>query len=351
MHRRHALGCPLLRRLSDYVPRRRLCRPPRGPLRLGGPRRLAGHAARVGRTAAPRQPGPAGGPAPGPAPPPAAAGHRPAPGPLPRPAPARRGRGLPQPGPERHQPLPRLRHRLRHPPGAALYRRPDRRAPRRAPAAGRPAAAAAGGPGAGPPAGLVAGPRLLQAARYPFLMPLPLRGRQLDHPRGPSGSRVFATWKRSGWARYTLTDAQKRRATVAVCVKCRNRRGERGRHGRQALVYAYGGGLRPASYRWVKEAYRRRFAIETTYRQLGQARIRTCTRNPLLRLLSAALSLILRNVWVWLHWHVLAQRRRGGRRVDTSRLPFRAMLLWLQHWAEDCLGVQDELHTEYPMWT
>jgi len=193
--------------------------------------------------------------------------------------------------------------------------------------------------------------RYLQAARYPFLMPLPLRGRQLDHPRGPSGSRVFATWKRSGWARYTLTDAQKRRATVAVCVKCRNRRGERGRHGRQALVYAYGGGLRPASYRWVKEAYRRRFAIETTYRQLGQARIRTCTRNPLLRLLYVALALILRNVWVWLHWHVLAQRRRGGRRVDTSRLPFRAMLLWLQHWAEDCLGVQDELHTEYPMWT
>jgi putative transposase len=193
--------------------------------------------------------------------------------------------------------------------------------------------------------------RYLQAARYAFLMPLPLRGRPCDHPQGPSGSRVFATWKRSGWSRYTLTDAQQRRATVAVCVKCRNLRGERGKHGRQALVYAYGGGLQPSSYRWVKETYRSRFAIETTYRQLGQARIRTCTRDPLLRLLYVALALLLRNVWVWLHWEVLAARRRGGRRVDTNRLPFRAMLLWLQHWAEACFGVRDEIHTDYPMWT
>jgi putative transposase len=191
--------------------------------------------------------------------------------------------------------------------------------------------------------------RYLQAARHAFLMPLPLRGRALDHPRGPSGSRVFAACRRSDWSRYTLTDAQQRRATVCVCVKCRNLRGERGKHGRQALVYAYGGGLWPSSYRWVKETYRSRFAIETTYRQLQQARIRTCTRDPLLRLLYVALALILRNVWVWLHWQVLAQRRRGGRRIDTNRLPFRAMLLWLQHWAEALLGVNEVIYAEHSM--
>jgi Transposase DDE domain len=189
--------------------------------------------------------------------------------------------------------------------------------------------------------------RYLQASRRRFLMPLVLRGRKADHPKGPSGSRVFGLYKRSGWARYTLTDAKGRTATVGVCVKCRNLRGERGRHGRQALVYAYGGGLQPGSYQWVKETYRSRFAIETTYRQLQQARIRTSTRDPLLRLLYVAVALLLRNVWVWLHWQVLAARRRGGRRVDTDRLPFRAMLLWLQHWAEACLGVCDEIHTEY----
>jgi Transposase DDE domain len=192
--------------------------------------------------------------------------------------------------------------------------------------------------------------RSLQAGRRPFLMPLPLRGRKPEHPRGVSGSRVFATWKRSGWSRYTLTDAGGRTATVGVCVKCRNLRGERGRHGREALVYAYGGGLAPGSYRWVKETYRTRFAIETTYRQLGQARIRTSTRDPLLRLLYVAVALLLRNVWVWLHWQVLAERRGGGRRVDTGRLTFRTLLLWLQHWAEQCLGVRDEIHVQYQMY-
>src|SRR4051795_4809463 len=43
--------------------------------------------------------------------------------------------------------------------------------------------------------------RYLQAARRAFLMPLPRRGRKADHPRGPSGSQVFAAWKTSGWGR------------------------------------------------------------------------------------------------------------------------------------------------------
>src|SRR5205085_3921862 len=55
--------------------------------------------------------------------------------------------------------------------------------------------------------------RSLQRARYPFLMPLPLRGRSPEHPKGVSGSRAFGCWKRSGWSHYTLTNAQKQRAT------------------------------------------------------------------------------------------------------------------------------------------
>jgi Transposase DDE domain len=193
--------------------------------------------------------------------------------------------------------------------------------------------------------------RYLQRAHYPFLMPLPLRGRQPEHPKGVSGSRAFGCWKRSGWSRYTLTSGQGQRATVRVCVKCRNRRGERGRHGREALVYAYGGGLRPSSYQWVKETYRSRFAIETTYRQLQQARIRTCTPDPLLRLLYVGIALLLRNVWVWLHWEVLSHRRRGGRLLDLAQLTFRGMLLWLQHLAEAVLGVCDQVHAERPVLT
>lgn len=192
--------------------------------------------------------------------------------------------------------------------------------------------------------------RYLHAARYAWLMPLVRRGRPADHPKGVSGSRVFATWKRSGWGHYTLRNADGRTARFRVCVKCRNRRGERGRRGREALVYAFGGPLRPSSYTWVKETYRSRFAIETSYRQMNQGRIRTCTPDPLLRLLYVGIALLLRNVWVWLHRHVVAERRRGRRRIDLSRLRLRQLLLWLQHFAEEWLGIHDETHAERSPW-
>jgi len=33
--------------------------------------------------------------------------------------------------------------------------------------------------------------------------------------------------------------------------------------------------------------------------------------------------LLLRNVWVWLHWEVLSHPRRGGRKIDLTGYPER----------------------------
>jgi putative transposase len=191
--------------------------------------------------------------------------------------------------------------------------------------------------------------RYLQRARHSWLMPLVAHGRKAAHPKGPSGSQVFRAWKRGGFGRYTMTNAAKDKATFAVCVKCRNRRGERGKHGREALVYAFGGRHTPCSSpQEVKETYRRRFGIETSYRQMNQARIRTSTRDPLLRLLYVGVALILRNVWVWLHWECLSSPRRGRRRIRLERLRFKTMLAWLEHVAHFLLGVTDQTLTERP---
>src|SRR5215207_6063140 len=54
--------------------------------------------------------------------------------------------------------------------------------------------------------------RYLQAARYPFLMPVVCHGRSPKQARGPSGSYIFRTWKKSGWSTYTLADAKERTA-------------------------------------------------------------------------------------------------------------------------------------------
>jgi hypothetical protein len=190
--------------------------------------------------------------------------------------------------------------------------------------------------------------RYLRRANKPFLMPVVLRGRKPGHADGPSGTRVFALRKRSGWGRYTVKAADGAVARVALGIHCRNYDGQWGRHGRQALVYAYWGFV-PPSTGWLRQTYRKRFAIETSYRQLHQGRARTCTRNPLVRLLLVGVALVLRNVWVWLHYAVLSTPRQGNCRYNLERLTLRAMLQWLQHQAEEELGVRDEVSSERPM--
>jgi hypothetical protein len=84
---------------------------------------------------------------------------------------------------------------------------------------------------------------------------------------------------------------------------------------------------------------------------MHQARIRTSTRDPLLRLFYVGLALVLRNVWVWWHWEHLSQRRGSHRRLNLNILTFRHLLLWLQHVAENWLGVEDEIHVHQPTQT
>lgn len=190
--------------------------------------------------------------------------------------------------------------------------------------------------------------RYLQAARQPFLMPVVIRGKKAEDPRGPSGTRVFAAMKRSGWSEYTLTSGSKRTATVSICVSCRNYRGRWKRHGRWALIYACWG-VDGRSCEWVRETYRTRFGIESSYRQMNQGRGRTTTRRPELRLLYVGLALLLRNEWVWLHFEVLSTPRRGGRMIRLERLRLRAMLHWLLEVIEETYGTINETTTERPL--
>ena len=198
--------------------------------------------------------------------------------------------------------------------------------------------------------------RYLQAARYPFLILMPCRGRKPDHAKGAGGTQGLCYQKRSGWHRHTWQDRDGTKATVSVCVrvsragraKAQRRPGRRGRAKPPGRAYAYWG-WQPASYLAAAEMYRKRFAIETTYRQLQQARIRTSSRSPVLRLLFVALALVLRNVWVWVHYAYLAGRRRGGRLYRLGRLGFETLLDWLRDVAEECLGVCEAVAAEVPV--
>jgi hypothetical protein len=193
--------------------------------------------------------------------------------------------------------------------------------------------------------------RYLQAARQPFVILMPCRGRRPDQPGGPGSTQKLCYQKRSGWHTYSWRDKKGRAASVSVGVRVtpRGRAQARrkpltsGQGRRQARKppgrpYAFWG-WQPSSYEVVSETYRSRFAIETSYRQLHQGRLQTSTRDPLQRLLFVGIALVLRNVWVWLHDAFLAERRRGGRVYHLERLRFRALLCWLADVADQTFGI------------
>lgn len=170
--------------------------------------------------------------------------------------------------------------------------------------------------------------RYLSRRKQAFIMPAIKRGKKAEQEGGPTGTYQLAALKRSGWYRYTLTSQTDGQVTFDVAVVCRNFNGrmkKRGRETLQNVTYR----LRHHSLEWIKQTYRLRFGIESSYRQLNQAKIKTTTRNPVLRLLFFAVALILRNIWVWLHAFVIASPRQGARIHFESQLLFQRLMLWL----------------------
>ena len=110
-------------------------------------------------------------------------------------------------------------------------------------------------------------------------------------------------------------------------------------------MYAYWG-IAPKRVDWVKDTYRRRFGIETSYRQMNQCRIRTTTKKFHVRFLYVAIGLLLRNLWVWLHYFVLSSPRRGCRRYNWELLRVERMLIWLEEVAKSIYGLVDTIATE-----
>ena len=113
-------------------------------------------------------------------------------------------------------------------------------------------------------------------------------------------------------------------------------------------MYAYWG-IAPKRVDWVKETYRQRFGIETSYRQMNQCRIRTTTKKFNVRFLYVAIGLLLRNLWVWLHHFVLSSPRRGLSAVQLGILRVERMLIWLEQVAEDLYGLVLTIATERDM--
>ena len=137
----------------------------------------------------------------------------------------------------------------------------------------------------------------LQAHNLPFIIPVVMRGRKPKPGTKAKGMRSRRA-DGAGTSDYTHHAGTESVAfRLVINDKTYRHRRTKKRAAKKLFFATWKVWLSPTD---VRETYRRRFGIETSYRQLNQSRSRTSSRDPLYRLLLVGLALFLRNLWQWL---------------------------------------------------
>jgi hypothetical protein len=139
----------------------------------------------------------------------------------------------------------------------------------------------------------------------------------------------------SYWTEYTMYEGSERELCFPLAVCVSYQQGKRGKHG--LLVRAYTACDRPdRTPKDVEALYRKRSAIETAFRTMREARARTTTADPVVRLVFVLVSFLLRNPWLVVRWGVLATPRRGGRALSVW-FRFEVFREWIDHTLDELL--------------
>jgi hypothetical protein len=144
------------------------------------------------------------------------------------------------------------------------------------------------------------------------------------------GTRALCRGRGSYTTRYTFNSPEHGQftANLAVC-KVFTTSPRTGRSKRRAdwMIFIL---IRCAfSPRRVRQAYRRRFGIESSYRCARSTRAWTTSPNPVLRFLLIPRSFFLLNIWVALRWWFAQIPRRGGRAVDYAHFRLQRLIDWI----------------------
>ena len=180
-----------------------------------------------------------------------------------------------------------------------------------------------------------------------FIIPAVVRGRKPKDPKTPPHGLRALLKKKNGYYRETITSGQtkekpKTSVTVNICVASKYyTHEETGRRRRKRLLYVVSKVRRTPEE--IRETYRKRFGIETSYRQMNEAKIKTCTRDPGLRLLFVGIALVLRNVWVWIHFRFAKGTFTDEPQLFLELLRFQEMLLWITQIVQQTLGASKTL--------
>ncbi len=127
-----------------------------------------------------------------------------------------------------------------------------------------------------------------------------------------------------------------------IVIDVKYLKGKRNKKGCENLgSVVYGVNLSPGK---ASKVYRRRFAIESSYRMSNIVKPGTSTKSATFRYFFALISFLLKNTWICLQKMHFTILKRGPATIDEDKFRFATFVLFVEEWLKQKLKIQLAVH-------
>ena len=165
--------------------------------------------------------------------------------------------------------------------------------------------------------------RYIEQSGWPAILACPIRGKQ-------GGTKGLCHGRKSYRTEHSFKSQQNGSFTAPLAVVrtfTSHKRSKRKKRRATWLVFVVlNCNFNPKN---IRNLYRKRFGIESSYRCMRQVRAWTTSRNGALRFLLMSLAFILINLWLELRHRFCQLKQQGRRKIDTKRFELQRLLSFL----------------------
>ena len=168
----------------------------------------------------------------------------------------------------------------------------------------------------------------LQNNKISHIVPVIKRGEQMKQLLNGNKARS---------EQYVMRNSKKK-ILLNIVIDVKYLKGKRGKKGCENLGFVFFG--LKWSPRKVSTVYRRRFAIESSYRMRNIVKPKTSSKNADLRYFYTLISFLLKNIWLYLQKKHFTIEKRGPHVVDEDKFRFDTFIILIDEWLRKKLKVR-----------
>ena len=171
----------------------------------------------------------------------------------------------------------------------------------------------------------------LKTDKIPHIVPVVKKGAKI---------KQILSGTKSRYDTYTMKNSNKK-ILLDIVIDVKYFKGKRGKNGCENLGFVvFGVNWSP---RKVSTIYRKRFAIEASYRMRNIVRPRTSSKNATIRYFYALISFLLKNVWLCLQRRHFSIVKTGPMTIKYDLFRFDVFILLIEEWVRHKLGVKSSV--------